>query len=236
MVRSSYDDLKFIEREVEAGRHREIIGGRWFELGVAQLKLLQSRGLEPTHTVLDIGCGSLRGGVHLIEYLEAGRYFGIDTNEALIEAGYAIELAQAGLQSKCPRSNLICSQSFEFEAVGCEVDFGLAFSLFTHLPLNDIRTCLEKWRQVAHVRSVLYATYFEGPTSGPLFQSKGQGDGVVSFSDKDPYHYRPSDLSYIASQCDLIAEDIKDFVHPRGQKMTEYRIASPVSQASRSHL
>jgi hypothetical protein len=53
--------------------HRGFIGGLWDELGRLQVDFPVSEGLEPAHVLLDIGCGSLRGGVHLIPYLEPGR-------------------------------------------------------------------------------------------------------------------------------------------------------------------
>jgi cyclopropane fatty-acyl-phospholipid synthase-like methyltransferase len=56
-------------------------------------------GLKPEHYLLDIGCGSLRGGVHFIAYLEPRHYFGIDKDEQLLEAGRG-EIQQLGLEKK----------------------------------------------------------------------------------------------------------------------------------------
>ena len=41
---------------------------------------------------LDIGCGSLRGGRHLIHYLNPYKYFGIDCNQSLVDLGRRKEL------------------------------------------------------------------------------------------------------------------------------------------------
>ena len=38
------------------------IGGIWDEMGAKQFELLKRNGLEPHHSLLDIGCGTLRGG------------------------------------------------------------------------------------------------------------------------------------------------------------------------------
>lgn len=54
------------------------IGGMWEEIGQLQIDFLKSEGLLPAHRLLDIGCGTLRGGRHFIGYLDAGRYTGTE--------------------------------------------------------------------------------------------------------------------------------------------------------------
>jgi hypothetical protein len=41
-----------------------------------QIKFLIEAGLEPEHYFCDLGCGTLRVGLPVIEYLAPGRYFG----------------------------------------------------------------------------------------------------------------------------------------------------------------
>src|SRR3989344_2962205 len=80
---------------------KEAVGGRW-ELGSAgQIALLKRYGIEPRHTVLDIGCGSLRGGLNIIRYLDTGNYTGIDISEEILEAGRRF-LREAELTQKKP--------------------------------------------------------------------------------------------------------------------------------------
>ncbi|HEY2200624.1 MAG TPA: hypothetical protein VGH56_01955, partial [Solirubrobacteraceae bacterium] len=57
--------------------HRAYIGGRWEEYGQLEFDFMVERGLRPEHVMLDIACGSLRAGVRLIPYLDAGNYLGI---------------------------------------------------------------------------------------------------------------------------------------------------------------
>jgi hypothetical protein len=54
---------------VKAGRHRELVGGQWDVVGKHQCDYLISRGLMPHHKFLDVGCGSLRGGIYFVDYL-----------------------------------------------------------------------------------------------------------------------------------------------------------------------
>ena len=39
-----------------------------------QIKFLKKSGLLPKHYLLDIGCGTLRGGIPFIEYLDEKKY------------------------------------------------------------------------------------------------------------------------------------------------------------------
>ena len=66
--------------------HREEVGGLWDKIGKLQFDFLKKMGLRSEHYFLDVGCGSLRGGIHFINYLEPSRYFGIDKNNELLDA------------------------------------------------------------------------------------------------------------------------------------------------------
>ncbi len=50
------------QEQIDAGTHRDMVGGMWEEIGRLQFEFLRARGLKPSHRLLDIGCGSLRGG------------------------------------------------------------------------------------------------------------------------------------------------------------------------------
>lgn len=75
--------------------------GYWNALQSYQLNALRSNGLERHHTLLDIGCGPLQGGVVFIGYLEKGNYYGIDIDRERVEAGERL-IAKKGLTSKFP--------------------------------------------------------------------------------------------------------------------------------------
>src|ERR1700682_2262588 len=95
--------------EIDAKEHRDLVGGLWEEIGTLQFEYLKGRGLRPSHRLLDLGCGALRGGLHFIRYLSAGNYYGIDVNASLIEAGKR-ELIEAGLVDRKP--NLLVTEGF----------------------------------------------------------------------------------------------------------------------------
>lgn len=197
--------------------HREAIGGMWEEMGQRQFDLLLKQGLDPGHRMLDIGCGCLRGGLHFVEYLLPGGYFGIDMHQDLLDAGYDIELAAAGLQDRMPRKNLLCVEDFDATAFGVEFDFALAQSVFTHLSLNKIRICLERLAPVMGAGAKFVATYFPLPASALSFVPRIHAPtDVTTFADQDPYHYRFEDLAYLAGQHWQVY-NLGDWNHPRGQ-------------------
>lgn len=90
-------------------RQRHGLVGRsdlWPMKRAFQIEFLRREGLRPGHRVLDIGCGSLRGGAALIAYLEPHGYSGIDVRESvLVEARQ--ELLREKLLAKQPELVLV---------------------------------------------------------------------------------------------------------------------------------
>lgn len=144
--------------QIESGLHRQKVGGAWDEIGPLQLSFLRESGLSASDRLLDVGCGALRGGVHFVRYLDDGRYFGMDVESSLLDAG-RYELERAGLSDK--RVNLLADGDFRFGRFEQSFDYALAVSLFTHLDLNTIAKCLRRLRPV--LTGSLYATFFEAP-------------------------------------------------------------------------
>jgi SAM-dependent methyltransferase len=217
---NSYTDADRLEQRVEDGRHRKVIGGRWDQLGNLQLDFLRQRGLRPHHAVLDVGCGSLRAGVKLVPYLEPGNYYGIDLNDVLIEAGYEREIVPAGLDDRLPRANLAVNDSFDASGFDRRFDFAIAHSVFTHVPWNDIRLCLEMLCDVMADDGSFFATYFELPEDEPSRSHVVHAPGDLETSaNADPYHYRVSDLHHACRGLPWRVHWHGEWGHPRGQKM-----------------
>lgn len=223
---SPYFDAKRVREAVNAGQHRNMVGGAWDQIGQLQFEFLKTQGLQPWHTLLDIGCGSLRGGVHFVRYLDPGKYFGIDINESLLAAGYEIELRQAGLQDRLPRQNLRCTGNFEVGLFEVQFDFALAQSLFTHLTFNRIRQCLERLADHMKPGGAFFATFFELPQGIPAYLPEEHCGGIITHDVDDPYHYRFEDLKYAAAGLPWEVRYIGDWRHPRDQRMAAF-VRSP---------
>src|SRR5437899_11442832 len=97
--------------------------------------LLTTLGLRQHHSLLDVGCGSLRIGRLLIPYLNRGKYFGIEPAEWLVAEGIRQELGETVVQTKRP--TFFFSDSPE-TVVHAKVsfDFALAQSIFSHCGLD----------------------------------------------------------------------------------------------------
>jgi len=196
----------------EPGRdHRRYVGGAWDEIGRLQFDFLVSRGLRPHHTLLDVGCGSLRAGRLLIPYLHAGGYLGLDKEESLIRAGLAKELDASIRAQKKPR--FVVSRAFEFERFGRHPDFALAQSLFTHLTPRTIELCLRKLRPWIREDGVFYCTWFVG--DGSL--------NPPSDNDHTRFEYSLAEIERFGSGEGFETELIGEWGHPRGQQMVAFR-------------
>ena len=222
---SAYYDLDRTRGMVEAGRHREAVGGLWDEIGLLTRDLLVAEGLTPGLRFLDVGCGSLRVGVHLVEYLDAGHYFGTDLSADLLAAGYERELAPRGLADKLPRANLLCDAEFAFDRFEGEprFDMALAQSVFTHLPLNHLRLCLVNLAPYMPAGARFFATVFhcrdESCWARPIVHRPG---GVTTYPARDPYHYRSADLEHCARGLDWSVEEPRSWNHPRDQALVVF--------------
>jgi hypothetical protein len=219
---SQYYDEAAIRAQVARGDHRSVVGGLWQEIGQLQFDFLKGRGLQPAHRLLDIGCGCLRGGVHFVRYLDSGNYFGTDLSQALLDAGLE-EIAANGLVEKLPRGNLVLDAEFSFAGLPPQFEFAIAVSVFTHLPLNLIRVCLERLAPELVNGGLFYATFFEIADDFPTWRTaEHRPGGVVTTGAGDPYHYRLADFLYVAKGLPWQVRPIGDFGHPRGQRMLEF--------------
>ena len=220
---NQYYNLQKAAEAVRSGNHRAWIGGLWDEIGQLQFDFLRNRGLTPEMRVLDVGCGCLRGGVHLVKYLAPGNYFGMDISQELLDAGYERELGRLDLQHKLPRENLLCTGDFNAKHFGVTFSLAMAQSLFTHLPLNHIKLCLTRLADVVRVGGVFYATVFLSPEdhdwSQPLLHARG---GITTYPADDPYHYRTDDLACCAAGLPWHFHLLGDWQHPRDQSMVMF--------------
>ncbi len=207
------------EAEIAAGRHRELAGGMWDELGRLQLDFLVGEGLRPQHTLLDVGCGCLRGGVHFVRYLEPGHYYGLDVNASLLKAGYEVELPAAGLAGRLPREHLLQDGGFACERFGRLFDFALAQSVLTHLPTEQVRGCLEGVARALAPGGRFYATFFEAPEGELPAELRHEPGGITSYADRDPFHYRLSDLRALGGPRLYALRYVGEWGHPRSQRM-----------------
>lgn len=106
-----------------------------------QIAFLRNCGLLPSQRLLDIGCGTLRGGLPVIEYLDIGNYIGIDSRaEVLAEAWREVHEHEMG--GKNPL--LLKTDDGVFPPLPFRADAAIAFSVLIHLR-DDILSSLFSW-------------------------------------------------------------------------------------------
>jgi len=200
--------------EIHRIGHRNFVGGDgpfWAKLSELQFQFLSKQGLKPSDVFIDAGCGSLRGGIRFIEYLEPAHYLGLDKHIELIIYGVAKELTVERFQEKRPQ--FAVSDKFEFDKFRAAPTFGLAQSLFSHLTGADISLCLANLKKRAAIGCRFFATYhskveeFANPTAS---------------HSHDYFAYTPAQMKSFGEQAGWQANNIGAWGHPRDQHMIEY--------------
>jgi SAM-dependent methyltransferase len=165
--------------------------------------LLTTLGLRQHHSLLDVGCGSLRIGRLLIPYLNRGKYFGVEPNEWLVDEGIRRELGETLVQIKRP-TFFFSGSPDTISQVGISFDFALAQSIFSHCGLDLIGEWLSAISHSLAQDGVLVATFLIGE------QDSAQNGWIYPECVK----YRPATLERAAKDVNLRFE-ILDWKHPR---------------------
>jgi len=107
-------------------------GDLWSMKRRFQICFLRQMGLLPSQKLLDLGCGTLRGGIPIIDYLDHGNYTGVEVRKQVLEEGRR-ELIESGLSHKEP--DLIHCQRLDTLDLGRTFDVAWAFAILIHM--ND---------------------------------------------------------------------------------------------------
>ncbi|MEP7190009.1 MAG: class I SAM-dependent methyltransferase [Roseiflexaceae bacterium] len=175
-------------KHLDAGarHHRAWVGSPDnYDLSSAlQFCLLTSLGLRENHTLLDIGCGSLRGGRLALMYLLPERYFGIEPEGWLIEAGIQKEIGQDLVDLKKPSFNT--DGNFTLSVFQRSFDYLIAQSVFSHATQAQIHRCLEEATKVMTPSSLFITNFMEGPDnySGDEWVYPGCSEFTMDFMTK----------------------------------------------------
>jgi SAM-dependent methyltransferase len=170
-------------------------------MGAYQFEYLLRRGLREGDSLLDIGCGSLRGGRLFIPYLLPGRYHGIEWDLSLIQEGIEHELGRSILEVKRP--TFLIDSDYTCSAFDRSFDYLLAHSIFSHTPLGHLRRCLAEARKCMLPASVFAATFTPGSSD---YGEERWGQAT----------YRPETIASMAADAGLTC--VWDEVHPYGQQ------------------
>ena len=132
-----------------------------------QFNFLIDRHLKEDHFLLDIGCGTLRGGIPLIEYLDIGHYYGVEARDYVLNEGKK-ELAEAGLERKQPtllHSPDILQLTFDYK-----FDYIWAFAVLIHMTDVILENTLKLAHKYLSDSGVMYANVNIGTKKSESWQ------------------------------------------------------------------
>ncbi len=126
-------------------------------------------GLQPQHSVLDIGSGIGRIAIPLTKYLnEKGRYEGFDVvkkgvnwcTERISHRFPNFQFQYISLENDLYRSDGGSATNFRFPYPDASFDFAVANSVFTHMLPDEVDNYLKELRRVLRPDGVAYLTFF----------------------------------------------------------------------------
>jgi SAM-dependent methyltransferase len=158
-----------------------------------QISFLKNQGLQPSDFLVDIGCGTLRGGLPIIDFLAAGHYFGVEARSEVLDEAWR-EIRENNLAAKEPV--LIACADFSRLEPAQQFTVAWAFSVFFHMTDAVLVNCLT-W-----VRGHL-------APGGRLFANVSVADAPASCWQGFPVVHR-SESAYrdLASKCGLEARAV----------------------------
>jgi ubiquinone/menaquinone biosynthesis C-methylase UbiE len=172
-----------------------------------QIEFLRKHGLKPGDRMLDYGCGPAAAGVYFIEYLEAGKWVGIDISGESIRVGQEL-VDRKGLRDKRPE--LLYTPGGKLDALaGREFDVILAQSVFTHLPPDEIIAILQRLRP------------FLAP-GGRLFASFSCTKKGIVQQQLHNWYYDREFIDTAAREAGLQWKALEDWVHPYQHHMPSF--------------
>ena len=102
-----------------------------------QIKFLKDMGLLPEDYLLDIGCGTLVGGIPIISYLEKCHYYGIEKRPDVLEEARK-ELLASKLTHKMP---VLLSEDISSVNLDKKFNFMWAYAVLIHLKNEILEDC-----------------------------------------------------------------------------------------------
>ncbi|MBA0803733.1 hypothetical protein Gohar_013913 [Gossypium harknessii] len=106
--------------------------------------LAESSHLTANSHVLEIGCGTLRVGLHFIRYLKPEHFHCLERDELSLMAAFRYELPSQGLLHKRPL--IVRGEDMDFAKFGSDVMYDLIYAsaVFLHMPDKLVWVGLER--------------------------------------------------------------------------------------------
>jgi cyclopropane fatty-acyl-phospholipid synthase-like methyltransferase len=195
--------MKIVKLGKETYDYKSYVGPKdlYTIIGLTQFSLLTFHGLQSNQKVLDVGCGSLRLGKYLMEFLQEGNYFAIDPNKWLVEEALKNEKIEK-------KDNIIYKEinDFNLKIFKKKFDWIIANSIFIHACIDQIKICMQQAYKTMNKDAEFFFNYIEG-----------EDNKRKEWSYPSSITYKKRTLKKIAEKIGFIWEDINWF-YPGKQK------------------
>ena len=193
-------------------------GNLWKMKRDFQMRFLKEQGMQKSDKLLDVGCGTLRGGIPIIEYLDNNNYYGIDVRENVLVEGRK-ELKVSKLEHKNP--TLFSFDHFSDIQIDTQFNIIFAFSVLIHLADKIAEGCFQFVGKSLLDNGLFYANV----NIGDYRDGNWHGFPVV-FRSLDFY----TDLANKNGMKIEVMGNLKELGHDIGKKSDEQQIMLKISK------
>lgn len=185
-------------RRIDLTGYKAAVGAdehNWDSHGELQRDFLISQGLRPTHSLLDIGCGTGRLARKVVPYLDPGGYVGVDISIHAIAEAQRLK-NEEGWDDREPEfwvGDIREKRRF---------DFIWSFSVFIHLPQDIMESVMRRAAAAMHSDSRFFWAYVPEP--------KAYRSGVKQF------RHTLEDYRGAAVQVGLTFDEVPDWIVKAG--------------------
>ena len=130
-----------VEAKLQKGRSHETLGGNlrqgdYATSGRGTFQRLLNNGLKPSDVCVDYGCGTLRIGQHIIDYLEPRGYRGLDISQYLLDEGRKL-IGEELWNEKQPQLQVISPDSVA-EVAAAKPTMMFSFAVLLHVHPDEL--------------------------------------------------------------------------------------------------
>lgn len=152
--------------------------------GRLQFELLKKEGCQPSSRVLEVGCGCLHAGVHLMQYLDRGGFVGIDPNAWLINDAIKKHPAIRKLVDE-KQPQFLFRTDFDAGSLNRQFDYVLSHSVLSHAAHWQLEQYLANTSRVLSPNGRIVASI--RLAEGNAFGSKGSPNREDSMDEEWVY-------------------------------------------------
>ncbi len=176
--------------QADAGSDRKVVVPTMSsDSGKPRFEQLLDLGLRPDDVVVDYGCGTLRVGRYLIDFLSPGAYWGFDLNDDLLDLARSM-LGADRLGEKRPNILPIADQNLA-ACVAAHPRFVMSIAVLMHVPPCDLDDFCRNVTMLGGTGTIYYLTFSAASvttrTAGTTW-SYGRDEVVAAFQRHLPEH------------------------------------------------